>query len=168
MQLFAENGYEQTTAAQIAVRAGVTERTYFRHFSDKRDILFEGEEQLKALLVDAVTEAPPDLGPLAVVRRALDAATMTIEGNRAFSAPRQAVIAKTPALREREASKHAALIDALAGALIGRGLEAKAAYLAARIGGAVFIHALTAWFEDSTATLGNCIEKAFEQLRLIG
>lgn len=167
MELFTERGYEQTTATQIAARAGVTERTYFRHFADKRDILFEGEEQLEALLVDAIAQAPPQLGPLAVLRRALDAAVTIIEGNRAFSAPRQAVIATTPALREREASKQAALIDAIAAALGRRGLEAKAAYLAARIGGAVFIHALTAWFEEPSARLGHCIDRAFEGLGVL-
>lgn len=167
MELFAERGYEQTTAAQIAGRAGVTERTYFRHFADKRDILFDGEEELRALLVQAIAGAPTEIGPMPVLRHALGELVTMLEAGREFSAPRQAVIAATPALREREASKQAALIDAIAATLARRGLEAKLAHLTARVAGAAFVHALASWFEDPSTGLGSFLDRAFEQVRLL-
>ncbi len=165
MELFEENGYEQTTAAQIAARADVTERTYFRHFADKRDILFEGSERLEASLVQSIAAAPPGLGLMAVLQHALGGVASTQSD--LFSASRQAVISAVPALREREATKHAVLIEAMAAGLERRGFEPKGAELASRIGGAVFVYALAIWFEDTTVQLVTCLESAFEQLRLL-
>ena len=165
MELFEENGFEQTTAAQIATRADVTERTYFRHFADKRDILFEGTERLEASLVQAIATAPPGLGLMVVLQHALCGVASTLEQGDLFSASRQAVISATPALREREATKHAVLMEAMAAGLERRGFEAKEAQLASRVGGAVFVYALAAWFEDTTTHLITCLELAFEQLR---
>ena len=167
MELFAERGYEQTTAAQIAARAGFTERTYFRHFADKRDILFEGEERLDALLVGGIADAPAGLGLMTVLRHALGEVVSGLEHSRAFSAPRQAVISATPALREREASKQAMMMDAMAAALEARGFESKEAKLAARVGGGVFVYALAAWFEDGSVRLGEWLDRAFQQLRVL-
>lgn len=168
MELFTARGYEQTTASQIAARAGVTERTYFRHFADKRDILFEGEERLAAVLTGTIVGAPPELTPMAVLLRAFHGLAETFEGDRAFSAPRQAIIAATPSLRERESSKHAALIDAVASALVRRGLQPKTAALAAQLGGAAFIHALSTWFEDPSGGLGRHLDWAFETMARLG
>ena len=165
MELFEENGYDQTTAAQIAARAEVTERTYFRHFTDKRDILFEGTERLEASLVKAIAATPPGLGLMAVLQHALGGVAATQSD--LFSPSRQAVISATPALREREATKHSALMEAMAAALERRGFERKEANLASRIGGAVFVYALETWFEDPAAHLVTCLDLAFEQLRLL-
>ncbi len=165
MELFEENGYEQTTAAQIAARADVTERTYFRHFADKRDILFEGSERLEALLVRSIAAAPPGLGLMAVLQHALGEVASTQSD--LFSASRQAVISATPALREREATKHAVLMQAMAAGLERRGFEPKEAELASRIGGAVFVYALATWFDDTKAQLSTCLDLAFNQLRLL-
>ena len=165
MELFEENGYEQTTAAQIAARADVTERTYFRHFADKRDILFEGSERLEALLVQSIAAAPAGLGLMAVLQHALGEVASTQSD--LFSASRQAVISAMPALREREATKHAALMGAMAAGLERRGFEPKEANLASRVGGAVFVYALATWFEDTGVQLVTCLHLAFEQLRLL-
>ena len=167
MELFEENGYEQTTAAQIAARADVTERTYFRHFADKRDILFEGSERLEASLVQSIAAAPPGLGLMAVLQHALCEVASTLGQGDLFSASRQAVISATPALREREATKYGVLMEAMAAGLERRGFEPKEAELASRIGGAVFVYALATWFDDTTVQLGTCLHLAFEQLRLL-
>ena len=167
MELFAERGYEQTTAAQIAAQAGVTERTYFRHFGDKRDILFEGEERLESMLVEGIANAPTGLGPMTVLRHVLGEVGSTLEDSRLFSAPRHAVISATPALREREASKQAMMMHAMAAALVKRGFESKEASLAARIGGALFVYALAAWFEDGSVRLEEWLDRAFQQLRML-
>lgn len=164
LELFEENGYEQTTAAQIAARANVTERTYFRHFPDKRDILFDGEERLRTVLVDAIADAPPGLGLMATVEHAFATVALMFEDEEFFSPARQAFISATPALREREASKHAVLMDAMARALERRGFETKTAMLAARVAGAVFVFALAIWFEDMSTGLGRCLDRAFDGL----
>ena len=165
--LFEENGYDQTTAAQVAARAGVTERTYFRHFADKRDILFEGSERLEASLVQSIAAAPPGLGLMAVLRHALGEVASTLEHADLFSASRQAVISATPTLQEREATKHAALMKAMAAGLERRGFEKKRAEFASRIGGAVFGYALATWFENTAMELVCCLDLSFEQLRIL-
>ena len=167
MELFEENGYDQTTAAQIAARADVTERTYFRHFRDKRDILFEGTEQLEAALVQAIAATPPGLGLMAVLQHALCDVASTLGQGDLFSATRQAVISAIPALREREATKHAVLMATMAAGLERRGFGPKEANFASRIGGAVFVYALATWFEDTAVPLMTCLRSAFEQLRLL-
>ena len=167
MELFEENGYEQTTAAQIAARAEVTERTFFRHFPDKRDILFEGTARLQLSLVQSLAAAPQGLGLMAVLQHALCEVASTLGHGDLFSASRQAIISATPALREREATKHAVLMEAMAGGLERRGFERKQADLASRVGGAVFVYALATWFEDTTVQLVTCLHLAFEQLRLL-
>ena len=167
LELFEENGYEQTTAAQIAARADVTERTYFRHFPDKRDILFDGEERLRVVLVDAIADAPSGLGLMATIESALATVASTLEDDEFFSPSRQAFISATPALREREASKQAVLMDAMARALERRGSEPKMATLAARVAGAVFVFALAIWFEDTSVGLGHCLDRAFERLGVL-
>ncbi len=111
LELFAENGFDHTTAAQIAARAGVTERTFFRHFPDKREVLFDGQNVLGAALSDAIGAAPAKLLPMQALQRAFTSVTPMLEQNRPFSEPRQRIIAATPALQEREVAKHVALIS---------------------------------------------------------
>ena len=112
LELFRERGFDQTTAAEIAARAGVTERTFFRHFPDKREILFNGEASLRTALTNAVADAPADLEPLQALLFAFHAVEAMLEENRPFSEPRHQVIAAVPALRERELAKVAALTTA--------------------------------------------------------
>ena len=98
LELYRERGCDQTTTALIAERAGVTERTYFRHFADTREVLFDGEAELRTILVDAIIAAPSDLAPLAVVVQALTAAVPLPIANRPIAEQRAEVIAVTPAL----------------------------------------------------------------------
>src|SRR5689334_608251 len=106
LELFAEHGFEQTTVAEIAERAGVTARTFFRHFSDKREVLFAGQEGLTAAFVSAIAAAPPDASPSALVARALDGLARFFPAERRdFARRRHAVVAAHPGLQERELHK---------------------------------------------------------------
>src|SRR3954467_1434893 len=138
MELYAEAGYEETTVARIAERAGLTERTFFRHFADKREVLFAGSSNLQDVLVGAVAEAPASAAPMQVVASALDEVSTWFVDRRDFARARQSVISSHPALTERELIKMAHLATALGDALRERGVEDPTARLAAETGIAVF------------------------------
>src|SRR5258706_12696016 len=91
LDLYGERGFEQTTVAEIAKRAGLTERTFFRHFADKREVLFGGSEVLKERIVNAVADAPDSSAPIEVVAAGLDAAADVLQ-DRDYSRQRQAII----------------------------------------------------------------------------
>src|SRR5689334_47389 len=111
MELFAEDGFEATTVAGIAGRAGVTERTFFRHFADKREVLFAGEERLEAVFVGAIADAPADTTVDGLLVAALDAAGRTMQGapGRDFGRVRNEIISANEQLLERELLKLAKL-----------------------------------------------------------
>ncbi|HEY1644085.1 MAG TPA: TetR family transcriptional regulator [Streptosporangiaceae bacterium] len=149
LELFATRGFEQTTAAEIAQAVGLTERTFFRHFSDKREVLFYGQEQFLQAFVDGVDAAPPDASPFEVIAAALDAAASFFpDERRPHSRTRQIVIDQNPALRERELHKLATLATVVAGALRARGTTEPAATLAAQSGATVFGIAFAQWIRD--------------------
>ena len=164
VELFCERGYDQTTTAEIAARAGVTERTFFRHFPDKREVLFDGQAILRELLTVAIAEAPVTLQPLEVLYRAFRSVERLLEDNRPFSVPRQQVIDRAPALQERELAKVAALAEALALALRQRGVDERLAALAAQTGMATFRYAVASWFADPAGGLGTHLDRAFDEL----
>ncbi|WP_433192285.1 TetR family transcriptional regulator [Nocardia sp. CA-107356] len=167
LKLYQEQGFDQTTAAEIAARAGVNERTFFRHFPDKREVLFDGEADLRATLMQAVAEAPEGLGPFEILLCSFRKSARNLENNRPFSEPRWKVIAVTPALRERELAKHALLTDAAAEALRQRGIDEGLADLAARTGWAAFQHAVQAWIDDPAHSLDAHLSQAFDDLRAL-
>ena len=167
LALFREHGFDRTTAAGIAARAGVTERTFFRHFPDKREVLFDGEPQVRAALTTAIAEAPAGLGPIDMLFRAFRAFAPLLEANRAYSEPRHLVIAATPALHERELAKVAALTQALAAALQARGVAELAAVLAAGAGMAAFMQATLAWLDDPEVGFGERLELAERELKAL-
>lgn len=164
LALFKAKGYDQTTAAEIAAHTGVTERTFFRYFPDKREVLFEGQEVLRAALVASIEAAPAGSGPLTLLFQAFRAVQPLLENNRPFAMPRQEIIAATPALQEREVAKLAALTDALALALKSHGIADLPAVLAAQAGMAAFAHATVSWLEAPIPGLGQRMEEAFEAL----
>ena len=127
LALYGERGYESTTVAEIAARAGLTERTFFRHFADKREVLFWGAGALQDLLVDAVAGAPDSATPIGAVAAALEAAGAVLQARRESARQRQAVIAANAELQERELIKLASLASALAEALRRRGVKDPAA-----------------------------------------
>ena len=167
LELFRERGYDRTTAAEIAARAGVTERTFFRHFSDKREVLFDGEATLRAALTASIADAPDALGPLDTLFRAFRSVQQALEDNRPFSKPRHEVISSTPALHERELAKMDVLTNALAAALKARGVADLRAILAARTGMAAFVHATISWLDDPGIGLGERIDLASRELEAL-
>ena len=167
VELFREHGYDRTTAAEIAARAGVTERTFFRHFPDKREVLFDGQAVLIDALTASIADAPSDLGPLDTLFRAFRSVRQLLEDNRPFSKPRHEVISATPALHERELAKMASLSDTLAVALRARDVPELQAILAARAGMAAFAHATVAWLEDATPGLASRLDTAERELRAL-
>ena len=165
LELFGERGYELTTAAEIAAKAGVTERTFFRHFADKREVLFDGESVLSEALQSAVRDAPAKLGPWDTLFHAFGSAEYLFVENRAFAKPRQRLIAGTPALQERALAKTRALITALASALNERGIPEHEALLAAQMGMAALAHAVACWFDDASSDLSEHLLQAFLKVR---
>src|SRR4051812_12339952 len=92
LELYGEHGFENTTVAEIAARAGLTERTFFRHFADKREVLFSGAAALQEMLETAVADAPASASPMEAVAAALDVVGAMFEPRRAYSQRRQAII----------------------------------------------------------------------------
>ena len=165
LELFRERGYEETTAAEIAAKAGVTERTFFRHFPDKREVLFDGDTAFTEAVTTAVRDAPKTLGPWDALFFAFDSVKHMFVENRPFTEPRQRVIASNPALQERATAKNRSLIAAVASALCERGLTAPQANLAAQMGMATLSHGVSAWFNDGSIDLGEHIVRAFKEAR---
>ena len=150
LELYVERGFEQTTVAEIAERAGLTERTFFRHFADKREVLFAGAGALQEFLVSAVADAPDSVAPIDAVAAALEAAGALLQERREYARQRQAVIAANAELQERELIKLASLAAALAGALRRRGVTDPAASLTAEAGIAVFKIAFERWVNETS------------------
>ncbi|GAA5168624.1 MULTISPECIES: TetR family transcriptional regulator [Amycolatopsis] len=167
LELYRERGFDGTTTAEIAARAGVNERTFFRHFPDKREVLFDGEADLRAELTQSVAEAPGGLPPFDVLFYAFRKAARILEASRPYTEPRLEIIAATPALRERELAKNASLTEACAEALRQRGVADRLADLAAQTGWAAFHHALQAWIDDPSQSVYEHLSQAFDDLRAL-
>jgi AcrR family transcriptional regulator len=168
LALYGEQGFENTTVAEIASRAGLTERTFFRHFADKREVLFAGAGTLEELLVGAVADTPAEVAPIGAVAAGLDAIASLLQDGRAHSMQRQAVIVASPELRERELIKLASLAAALGGALRRRGVAEPAASLTAEAGIAVFRIAFERWVEPANErSLSELIHDSLEQLAAV-
>lgn len=168
LALYGERGYEQVTVAEIAARAGLTERTFFRHYSDKREVLFAGSSLLREVLVKAVAEAPDGAPPVDVVGAALAAAGAVLEERRELARARQAVIDANPSLQEREVVKLATLATAVTEALRDRGIPEPAASLAAQSGIAVFRVAFERWIrETGQRSLPDLVRESFDELRTL-
>ncbi len=166
MELYAEQGFDQTTVAEIAARAGLTERTFFRHFTDKREVLFYGTEMLRDLLARAVADAPPSATAMDAVGAAFEAAGAILQENPERVRLRDAIVSAHAELRERELIKLAAFASATAGALRDRGIPEPAASLAAETGAAVFKVAFARWIsEPGQPDLPGIIRAAMEELR---
>jgi AcrR family transcriptional regulator len=167
-ELYGERGFDQTTVAEIAERAGLTERTFFRHFADKREVLFAGADALRELLVSTVAEAPARLTPIEAAAAGVEAAGAYLQEGREFSRQRQAIIAASPELQERELIKLASLAAALADALRARGVDDPAAGLAAEAGIAVFKIAFARWVgEDDRPDLPRLIRESLDELAAV-
>jgi AcrR family transcriptional regulator len=168
MELYLERGFEQTTVAEIAKRAGLAERTFFRYFADKREVLFAGAGSLQELLVATLADTPVATAPLDAVAVALDAAARMFQPNRDHSRQRQAVISSNPELQERELIKLAVLATALADTLRARGVPASAASLTAEAGIAVFKISFERWISDSNRRdFPRLIRESLDELKAV-
>lgn len=168
LNLYAEQGFDQTTVAQIATRAGLTERTFFRHFADKREVLFYGTEIVREQLVRAVADAPASATPMEAVSAALETMGAFLQENPERVRIRDAVVSAHADLRERELIKLAGLATAMTGALGDRGIPAPAAGLAAETGIAVFKVAFAHWInEPGQQDLLAILRISMEELRTV-
>jgi AcrR family transcriptional regulator len=150
LELFAEQGYENTTVIEIAERAGLTKSTFFRHVPDKREVLFIGQDLLARAFTDGIASAHDGAAPLEAVAAALDAAAEAFPAERREYGPRrQAIIAANPELQEREALKRAGFAAAMTEALKVRGVEDPAASLAAEIGILALGRAYARWADPA-------------------
>jgi len=166
MELYAEQGFDQTTVAEIAARAGLTERTFFRHFTDKREVLFYGMGMLRDLLTRAVAAAPPAATAMDAVSAAFEAAGAMLQENRERARLRDSIVSANADLRERELIKLAALGSAVAAALRDRGIPDPAASLAAETGVAVFKVAFARWVSTpGQPDLPGIIRESMAELR---
>ncbi len=167
LELFATHGFEQTTAAEIAQSVGLTERTFFRHFSDKREVLFFGQDAFLQAFLDGVDSAPEVASPLEVIASTLRTATSLFpDERRPYSRMRQTVIDRNPALQERERHKLAVLATTVAEALQARGVDETAATLAAESGTTVFAIAFAQWIrEGEERSLADISAEVLSRLR---
>jgi AcrR family transcriptional regulator len=168
MELFAERGFDQTTAADIAARAGVTERTFFRYFTDKREVLFDGSETMQRVTYDAVLAAPADLSPLDAALAGMVAAGGLLRDRHDHAIRRSHIIAANPSLQERELLKLAAMADTTGEALRERGVTEPTASLAAHSAVTIFHVAFAHWISaDEPPTFADCIADAATALRAL-
>jgi AcrR family transcriptional regulator len=167
IDLFAEQGYDETTVAQIAARAGLSKATFFRHFPDKREVLSAGQEAHSTLLAEGAAGAPAGASPLEAVAAALDTVTTSFTPEQREFGPRlRAVVAAHDELRERDAFKRVGLAAALADALRDRGIPETTARLAAALGVEAFHLAFARWTDEPDgASYRVLARQALEELR---
>jgi AcrR family transcriptional regulator len=168
LQLYGERGFEQTTVAEIAKRAGLTERTFFRHFADKREVLFAGASSLQELLVTSVAGAPDSAAPIDAVAAGLETVGALLQERREFARQRQSVITANTELQERELIKLASLASATAETLRRRGVTEPAASLAAEAGIAAFRIAFERWVNATNQQdLSQLIRESLDELKTV-
>jgi AcrR family transcriptional regulator len=150
-ELFAEQGYAATTVPQITARAGLTTRTFFRYFADKREVIFGGDEIPEAA-ARMIREAPPELAPMEVVAAVLrEVAETRFDGPKEQVAAWRRIVEANDSLRDRDARKRADLVIASRAAFVGRGESELNATVFAEVGALVFHVALDAWLHEQEA-----------------
>ncbi|MFF2183541.1 TetR family transcriptional regulator [Streptomyces sp. NPDC058155] len=168
LDLFGERGFEQTTTAQIAERAGLTERTFFRHYSDKREVLFGGSQLLEKTFVDTLTATPETATPIDAMASTLATVAGFFVERHEFARQRQTIILASAELRERELIKLASLSAALAATLRLRGVKDPAASLTAEAGIAVFKIGFERWVADSgERSLADHLRESLDELKAV-
>lgn len=167
LELYLERGFDQTTVAEISQRAGLTERTFFRHFTDKREVLFMGADMLEELLTKVVAEAPDSASPLEAVAAAVEAIAQRMQEMRENVLRRQKVVSAHEELRERELTKAARLSATTAAALRARGVTPETAQLAAETAMVVFHIAFERWVGDETGSrqMPEVVRDCFAELK---
>src|SRR5580692_5287200 len=168
LALYGERGYEETTVAEIAEAAGLTKRTFFRYFADKREVLFNGSHELQERWIGGIEAAPADAGPMAAVSAGLDQVAALFADRHPFARTRSRIVAANPELQERELIKLQSLAGAIGAALVDRGVSANAAILASQAGVTVFHVAFARWVEqDEPAAFRRLMDESLEELRSV-
>ncbi len=168
LSLFEERGYDATTVADIAGRAGLTKRSFFRHFADKREVLFAGSENLERLIVSAIEATPGAVEPLPAAVAGLQAGASWFDDVRDVARRRQRIIDANPELQERELLKLVSLAAAIGATLAARGVDGATATLAAEASVTVFRVAFGRWaLADDSGSLGAVLSSAFDQLQAL-
>ncbi|MDH6139358.1 MULTISPECIES: TetR/AcrR family transcriptional regulator [Kitasatospora] len=168
--LFAEQGYDETTVAQISERAGLTRSTFFRHFADKREILTAGQKALSRLLAEGIDAAPADATPMTAVAAGLERASGEMTSfNREISPLLHAAIEANAELQERNALKSIGMATAMVEALKRRDVPEPTAHVAAELGVLAFKLGFSRWADPSRdenpGELATHTRAAFDELR---
>ena len=168
-ELFRDRGYDQTTVVDIAARAGLTERTFFRHYADKREVLFaSGAAVLQDVLVEAVAGAPPPASAIEAIRIAVEAMSRLMHGQLDRAREVDRIVAANADLRERSLIKRAALTAVLTQALERRGVATPAARVGAELGITVFYVGFDEWLDDPAGPeLVEIVHRGFDQLKAV-
>ncbi len=169
IELFIEQGFAETTVPQITARAGLTTRTFFRHFTDKREVLFARDAELPALVARLAADAPASLSPMMLIAYALETVAATrLEGQRAYLRTRRAIIQADEGLRERELRKLSALSDAINQGFRNRGVDELTALLAAQLAVTVFSVTISRWLDqDGAQPLSALVHDTLRALRSV-
>ncbi|MGC4963016.1 TetR family transcriptional regulator [Gordonia sp. DT101] len=167
LTLFVEKGFDQTSVADISSRAGVTERTFYRQFGEKREVLFDGGKSLELTITEHLSTSPAEERPLEAAEHALvHAATEFFSGRLPFARQRQSVIDANPELQERELLKMASLVDAIRDSLESRDTPDIAARLAAEMAVAAFKVAFGSWIDRANdRSLADLIRTCLDEMR---
>lgn len=170
LELFLEHGYDNVTVAEITDRAGLTRRSFSRYFTDKRDVLFAGSEQLPVALAESVRHAEDTLSPFEAVLTALADVAGGLADHAPLAAQRRAVVRASPELQERGRTKFAAATEAVADALRDRGTAESQATLLAEVGVAIFRTAFERWTDqpDDVGLPARIREAAAELVASLG
>lgn len=166
LDLYATRGYDHTTVGDIAKSAGVTSRTYFRYFPDKREVLFGGADRLRERIADSLNDADADMAPLSATLQAMKSCSDLFRlRDRASLRNRESVIDSSAELQEREAHKLASLGSVVAGLLAERGTKPDSARLVADIAMVVFVRASRLWMDDPRTPFATLIDRAAEDVQ---
>lgn len=167
MILFVERGYDAVTVAEIAERAGMTKRSFFNHFTDKREVMFASADAFQASVLAALAGAEAGLGPLDAAVRAFTQAATAMEDYRVLARTRQAIIDSAPDLQERDLRKTASMTAAIADALAARGVSRRDATLVAHVATTIFTTAVDEWTRDSQRGLVASMRDGLVSLRAV-
>ena len=165
LELFVEQGFAETTVPQITARAGLTTRTFFRHFADKREVLFAYQAELPTVVARVLADTPASLSPMDAIMQGLQTVAAEIESQRTYLRTRHGIVETDDGLRERELRKQSVLSDAIRRELLKRGVDELTATLAAEIAVSVFGVAVTRWLDnDEQRSLSQVVNETFTAL----
>ena len=168
-ELFVEQGFAETTVPQITERAGLTTRTFFRHFADKREVLFAFDEQLPGIVSALMAAAPAEHSPARVIREGLPViATSQLDGALDYLTTHRGIVRSDDGLRERELRKNAALTEAIRAGFVARGESEQTAELVAHLGATAFTISVNRWIDEGGHhALSDIMTETIDSLRRI-